>query len=372
MLGAIIGDLAAWTYEHDRKAFWHHLVSEEAKASEFGMSILATTDMLQHDSLSHNEAAQFTRHFYRAFNPNVAELSNDALEWRCSLNIYGSSSAFGICLLRMATCSFFDKPYNEFLFETNSGNDERYALFFLCKLTSALRTGKTKDEAFSDVANIYKKNELAKFASTEGGMLNYFFKAWNAFYAAFDYTSAIHNAMRMKGNRQLLGALTGAIAGAMYGCRYALIKEKYNKDEHTPFRYIPWPTALKDAYMPLMRVLEKEQNGNRFFYPKNNAMTNVERHTWKPVKNVFEDKVIGEKTREAIFYAFDPDWDNRFGFYWENGWFYVYRSGFLLSRFQLKQVSDGTYRIYNLQNTPKEGGGNIALREALYSIHIPQ
>ena len=47
MLGAIIGDLAAWTYEHDRKAFWHQLVSEEAKVSEFGMSVLATVDLLQ-------------------------------------------------------------------------------------------------------------------------------------------------------------------------------------------------------------------------------------------------------------------------------------------------------------------------------------
>ena len=49
MLGAIIGDLAVWTYEHDRECFWQHLVSNEAKVSEFGLSVIATTAMLRQD-----------------------------------------------------------------------------------------------------------------------------------------------------------------------------------------------------------------------------------------------------------------------------------------------------------------------------------
>ena len=49
MLGAIIGDLAAWTYEHDRTKFWSHLVSEEAKVSEFGLSVLTTTAIIASD-----------------------------------------------------------------------------------------------------------------------------------------------------------------------------------------------------------------------------------------------------------------------------------------------------------------------------------
>ena len=34
MLGAIIGDLAAWTYENDRDAFWKQLVSNNSKDIE--------------------------------------------------------------------------------------------------------------------------------------------------------------------------------------------------------------------------------------------------------------------------------------------------------------------------------------------------
>ena len=38
MIGAIIGDIAAWTYEHDREAFWNQLISYDDKVSlsEFG------------------------------------------------------------------------------------------------------------------------------------------------------------------------------------------------------------------------------------------------------------------------------------------------------------------------------------------------
>lgn len=33
MLGAIIGDLAAWTWENDHESFYPKLVSQEAKLS---------------------------------------------------------------------------------------------------------------------------------------------------------------------------------------------------------------------------------------------------------------------------------------------------------------------------------------------------
>lgn len=47
-----------------------------------------------------------------------------------------------------------------------------------------------------------------------------------------DFGSALHNAMRMKGNKRLLGTLTGAIAEAMYGCRNYFIKKKYADENH--------------------------------------------------------------------------------------------------------------------------------------------
>ena len=37
MLGAILGDLAAWTYENDRDTFWKQLVSNNSKDIELSV-----------------------------------------------------------------------------------------------------------------------------------------------------------------------------------------------------------------------------------------------------------------------------------------------------------------------------------------------
>lgn len=46
MIGAIIGDLAAWTWENDHEKFYPSLISEKALLSELGLSVLATADAL--------------------------------------------------------------------------------------------------------------------------------------------------------------------------------------------------------------------------------------------------------------------------------------------------------------------------------------
>lgn len=40
MIGAIIGDLAAWTWEHNQECFYKQLVSPDAKFSGYGMLAL--------------------------------------------------------------------------------------------------------------------------------------------------------------------------------------------------------------------------------------------------------------------------------------------------------------------------------------------
>lgn len=49
MIGAIIGDLAAWTWENDRERFYPSLISEKAVLSEYGLSVLATSDALDYN-----------------------------------------------------------------------------------------------------------------------------------------------------------------------------------------------------------------------------------------------------------------------------------------------------------------------------------
>ena len=55
MIGAIIGDLAAWTWENNHEKFYLSLISEKALLSEYGLSVLATADALDFN-LFMNEA----------------------------------------------------------------------------------------------------------------------------------------------------------------------------------------------------------------------------------------------------------------------------------------------------------------------------
>ena len=148
-----------------------------------------------------------------------------------------------------------------------------------------------------------------------------------------------------------------------------MVKRKYQSEEsYSPYQYMTWPKALMSDYPKPMHFIEERAIKQRIFFPKNNAMTNVERHTWHAVENPFADLVIDEEKKRILLYAFEPDWDNRYGFYWENGWFYVYRSGVLLLRFQLKQVQDMTYRICHLQQTEASQANVGALYEAICSL----
>ena len=368
MLGAIIGDLAAWTYEHDRACFWSHLVSDEAKVSEFGLSVLTTAALIDTDrNMLKEDAAIFTQQRFRGFSQGAVELSSEALDWSVKFSTPYGSKMFGIGILRMAACAFFDAPINEMWFEPTWDKEEGYARLFLSQMMTLLRKGKTKDDVYEELGPVFKGCRHDWNWQEEEGMFSYLLRSWDAFYRAFDFTSSIHNAMKMKGDHHLMGTFTGAIAGAMYGCRYNLIKEKYRESNSSPFEYMIWPKALMEQYATSMLLLEDECVHNRVFYPKNNAMTNVEVHEWHTMESTFSEKVIDEDSKQRLLYSFEPDWDNRYGIYFDNGWFYVYRSGVLLTRFQLRQKHNKTYSICHLQFADNEEYAHIAMSEALRS-----
>lgn len=72
MIGAIIGDLAAWTWENDHEKFYTSLISEKALLSEFGLSVLATADALDYN-LFMNEAEykEYIRSWFRVVTNDV-------------------------------------------------------------------------------------------------------------------------------------------------------------------------------------------------------------------------------------------------------------------------------------------------------------
>jgi len=140
MIGAIIGDLAAWTYEHDRTRFWSHLVSEEAKVSEFGLSVLTTAALINtNPQMPREEGLRFTQQAFRNFSTASVEMSPGAMQWTASFICGYQSQLFGIALLRMATCAFFEVADKEMYFDSNWEKEEGYTRMFLNQMISLLR-----------------------------------------------------------------------------------------------------------------------------------------------------------------------------------------------------------------------------------------
>ena len=183
-------------------------------------------------------------------------------------------------------------------------------------------------------------------------------RAWKAFESAFDFGSAIHNAMKLPGDCHVNSILVGALADAMYGCERYMVKSKYGEG------------CLLQSYKYVPYNIWELHRSKRTFFPKNCATTNVERHEWYNIPNPFKNKIITEEIHRRILKAFRPDFDHRYGFYLDDGFVYVYRSGHVLQRFKLILQEDGTYRIAHLQSTKSVPTLYDPINEALYAVEF--
>lgn len=344
MLGAIIGDLAAWTWENDYKNFYPKLVSQEVKLSDYAHTLFA----LMHDRdvpigeyrrlLSFDGwEKERIKSVIRAIA--VAWLYEDEEEMRHAIKNY---------------CLWDDK-------------EEIYAASFMAEIIYSLRHETTKKEAgqvnFGGTFYSFVQNDNWKKGT---GTLSILIQAWNAFYYAFDYTNAIHNAMKLPGDRYVNAIFTGAFAEAMYGCEMTLLKIKY-RPEGNWYNHIVFPDGIIAKYSDILNAIKQHKENIRVFFPKNRALTNVERHKWSTIENPFQNMQINTELRRRILKAYDTGWEARYGFYLDDGWIYVYRSGVLLHRFQLHQNKDGLWNIVHLQRSEAKPSSSIEdITEALY------
>lgn len=334
MIGALIGDLAAWTYEHDKDTFFKQLIPNEGidcEPSIYGHTILkaACRNVLACPWIS-TEPILIGR---------IVDLRYYA-QWLMWQIVYAWHEE--------------DEQINGLPTFNGVDRGEKICGSFVINLIRSLRKGATKSEAYHSIYSFeqYSKNHYWKANTPENkiDMMAYIFRAWNAFYLGFDYTSTIHNAMKWSGNRHLTAILAGAFAEAMYGCEYTMIKSKYSPsgNEYNSFNLYSYSEKL--GYPEgLINKIFAFTNKRRAFFAKNNALTNVERHHWKDCKlRLYKDFSEDEKIK--ILKAGYTGWENRFGLYLDDGWIYCYRSHCLLLRFKLiKSETSDTYRIENVQ-----------------------
>ena len=245
--------------------------------------------------------------------------------------------------------------------------EEIYAASFMAEIIYALRHGTTKKEAgqvdFGGTFYSFVQDDNWKKGT---GTLSMVIRAWNAFYYAFDYTSAIHNAMKLPGDRYVNAIFTGAFAEAMYSCEMMFLKKKYRPVGNW-YNHIVLPDSIIAKYSDFLNAIKQHKENVRVFFPKNRALTNVELHNWSTIENPFQNIRIDIELRRRILKAFDTGWEARYGFYLDDGWIYVYRSSVLLHRFQLHQNNDGQWNIVHLQRSEaKQSSSTEDITEALY------
>lgn len=315
MLGAFIGDLAATTWEKDRDKFFSLLVMEKAMPSAYGHSLLAS--------------ASFMLDITSKERIDIQEgVACDSLEFK------------GKWLMWRVAAVWLTPGENAQLHQfAHIGKQEEQAALFATKLIHSLLNGATKSQAFHEVEDFEANIKTSNFKNPQAdeNLLTYVYRAWDSFYRSFDFTSAIHQALTWPGDKHLLSCITGAFAEAMYGCQYRFIKRKYAKEDVEVSMPILLPASAKAYGYPdyLFCSIKDKEKGKRGFYPKNEALTNVEQHTWTTVPCARLICFAGEE-KDKILLASPTSWDNRYGLYLENGWIYCYRSGVILGRFQLE------------------------------------
>ena len=130
MLGAIIGDLAAWTWENDYKNFYTKLVSQEAKLSDYAHTLLVTCDALMHDR--DVPIGEYRR--LLSFNGWEKERIKSVIRAIAVAWLYEDEEEMRHAIKTYCYCLWDDK-------------EEIYAASFMAEIIYALRHGTTKKEA---------------------------------------------------------------------------------------------------------------------------------------------------------------------------------------------------------------------------------
>lgn len=371
MLGAIIGDLAASTYMRDKNEFYTRLIGETATVSELSVAVLWAAKAAREWSCLNDDLRlkQFIAYLWCAERHERIDFSDDLKEWTVCPNMWEHHTGVGMFLMRQGTFSYwYDwETGKRDRIDFGMDKEEMYASMFLSKMLLLLRLGWKKDEVWRELGSVFQGCfKDWHWKEEKGNSLNYLFRAWDCFYKAYDFGSAIHNAVGSVGNIRINCALTGMIASAMYGCGQYFIKEKFDNEHNSPIQ-LELPEFLYDMYSYELEIIKIQLNWVNFFWPKNDSRTNIDRHIYKPVESEFSNMRVNDEIHRRILKSFAPDWDHRFSFYKDNGWIYLCRSGFILGRFRFV-YDKGDFIIKDIQGSGFDNNIDEPLHDIISSI----
>ena len=221
--GALVGDLAAWTYEHDQECFKERLVSPEAKLSAIGLCIKTELPFFC-DGGNYYKHRFYTKLSYAFNNPNPGTYEDHLNLEPWSYDYNGAHIGIPFKMKQaMITAAFIlsgneteeRQKHLDWVSFFHGGKQEHYAQA-LMPIIRRLKEGQSKDEIEKDypvTLDYYKSGSGHHWHD----YLEYITFAWRCFYYSHSFNEAIINAAKCSRDRHLTMALAGAFAEAYYG-----------------------------------------------------------------------------------------------------------------------------------------------------------
>jgi ADP-ribosylglycohydrolase len=366
MLGAIFGDIAGSVYEFNNiKTTNFDLLGRGTNYTDDSILTIAVADWLLSGSLNKERLAFTLYQYVKKYPHPMGSYGTRFIQWAQG-NIkkpyysWGNGSA-----MRVSSVGW--------VFDTLAETEE------IAKLTAevthnhpeGIKGAQATAAAIFMARNLATKNEIKTYIETTYGYdlsrscdqirPTYQFnesckgtvpEAIIAFLDSIDFESAIRLAVSLGGDSDTLACITGGIAEAFYGMSYSLPETTVAQHSETNFSekaLEKLPTDLSDV---VTEFYNRFVNKNKQFWTKNESATIWGKTDWLDYE--FDDKVLNEESYKSFLKAYGPDWDMRYGIYYEDGWNYLYRSHNLLRKFRFQKNNDGFYHLTDSYETEME------------------
>jgi ADP-ribosyl-[dinitrogen reductase] hydrolase len=366
MLGAIFGDIAGSVYEFNNiKTTEFDLLGKGTTFTDDSILTIAVAYWLLDGSLTKERLAFTLSYFVKKYPSPMGSYGSRFLQWAHGdiskpYNSWGNGSAMRVSPVGWA-------------FDTLEETEKIAAL--TAEVThnhpEGIKGAQATAAAIYMARNLATKAEIKQYIETKYGYNlslscndirpTYQFnescqetvpQAIIAFLDSVDFESAIRLAVSLGGDSDTLACITGGIAEAFYGMTESIPETTEHYSHNTVYFKEKVQEKLPiDLSSTVDEFYEKIINKNLRFRGKNDSATVWKQVNWRQVS--FEDKVLTEESYKSFLLGYGPDWDMRYGVYYEDGWSYIYRSYFLIKKFRFKKQNDGLYHVSDLYDSDK-------------------
>lgn len=366
MLGSILGDIAGSVYEFNNiKTVEFDLLGLGTDYTDDSILTVAVADWLLNDTLGKDRLAFTIRQYVKKYPSPMGSYGTRFIQWAHGdiykpYNSWGNGSAMRVSpvgwafdtLEKTEEVAKLTAEITHNHPEGIKGAQATAAAIFLA------RTLATKSEIKTYIENTYGYNlsrtcdDIRPTYGFNESCQGTVPEAIIAFLDSVDFESAIRLAVSLGGDSDTLACITGGIAEAFYGMDYNLPESTNAFNNRIYFKEIvlrKLPNDLSDVVKEFYNRFVKK---NKQFWGKNESTTVRGKIDW--IKSNLEDKLLDETSYKSFLKGYGPDWDMRFGVYYEDGWNYIYRSHNLLRKFRFRKHGDGIFHLVELYETEKE------------------